>query len=794
VASWSFEKYIKILIQAFDQMDTMACIADLDGRIIFANRAALASVGTTLSEMKGRRLSDTPWRNYSENARKITDLMVIKAAEGETVRGEDFIRVPDGSLIPAIFSITPIIDHQEKVIGLVPQGNIIKELKEVQDRLESERWETREWLDCLSTCVAKCDLKGAVTSCNRAFVRALGISHEEIIGKTIYELPWLTYSEKERGRVQKAIETALGGDKVSIEVLFQTKKGEIAPFLVNMNFISDIEGRKAFLSVEAKDIAKQVELREEMFEREKQYSAKLKNEINQAIQALHETAKFNRNLIEFAPMGIIFLDADGKLIFANSGMKKKFEESGIAGNSVEGKKLSENYFSPVIESWDKVADLHEKGYEFKQGKLILNKNKKLIFEANTTNLRDIDGSLTGTIVVMNDITEKDNLENELFQARMQSEKLSSLGFLIAGLAHEINNPLTSIIGCAEYLAEDLKLKGKNGDALDVILKESRRTGQIVKNLLAFSRQSVHEKVTINMNDIITSVLDIRKYGLKDKLIKVELDLDKSLSYITGDIIQLQQVILNLINNAVDAISDFEMGGKITIRTFEKDGSVIVQVIDNGPGIPDDIYVKIFDPFFTTKKTGKGTGMGLSISYGIIKEHNGRIETDTEINKGTTFTIILPVKKTKKTKDIVYSEIWIPASVLVVDNEKHVCMCFSDYLPKLGCSVDVAYNTDEAIAKMLHNSYDLLFVDIGVPELNGMELYRRMLKDAPEYARRFVLMSGEHEPELQQFISKNDVILLLKPFERKDIKDIFCSFNRKIRGKFIDINIDTTANS
>jgi len=300
VASWSFEKYIKILIQAFDQMDTMACIADLDGRIIFANRAALASVGTTLSEMKGRRLSDTPWRNYSENARKITDLMVIKAAEGETVRGEDFIRVPDGSLIPAIFSITPIIDHQEKVIGLVPQGNIIKELKEVQDRLESERWETREWLDCLSTCVAKCDLKGAVTSCNRAFVRALGISHEEIIGKTIYELPWLTYSEKERGRVQKAIETALGGDKVSIEVLFQTKKGEIAPFLVNMNFISDIEGRKAFLSVEAKDIAKQVELREEMFEREKQYSAKLKNEINQAIQALHETAKFNRNLIEFA--------------------------------------------------------------------------------------------------------------------------------------------------------------------------------------------------------------------------------------------------------------------------------------------------------------------------------------------------------------------------------------------------------------------------------------------------------------------------------------------------------------
>lgn len=778
MAPWSFEKYVKILIQAFDQMDTMACIADLDGRIIFANRAALITVGTTLSEMKGRRLSDTPWRNYSENARKITDLMVIKAANGETVRGEDFLLAPDGSLVPAIFSITPITNHQGKVIGLVPQGKIIKELKDVQDRLESERRETREWLDCLSTCVAKCNLKGEVISCNQAFVRALGISREEITGKTIYELPWLTYSEKEREHVQKAIETALGGDKVSVEVLFQTKREEIAPFLVNMNFIPDIEGRNAFLSVEAKDIAKQVELREEMFEKEKQYSGKLKDEINKAIQALHETEKFNRDLVEFAPMGIIFLDADGKLIFANSMMKKNFEESGIASNGIEGKKLSENYFSPIIESWDKVVDLHEKGYEFKQGKLILNKNKKLIFEASTTNLKDADGRLTGTIVVMDDITEKDNLENELFQARMQSEKLSSLGFLIAGLAHEINNPLTSIIGCAEYLVEELKLKGKTGDALDIILNEARRSGQIVKNLLDFSRQSVHEKVTINMNDIIKSVLEIRKYGLKDKSIKVELSLDEQLPYVTGDIIQLQQVILNLINNAVDAISDFDVGGKITIRTFEKHGSVIVQVIDDGPGIPDDVYVKIFDPFFTTKKTGKGTGMGLSISYGIIKEHKGRIETETEIGKGTVFTIILPVKKTKKVKNIVSSEMWAPSSVLVVDDDKDVCKCFSDYLSKSGCNVDIAYNTDKAMEKMLTNSYDLLFVDIWAPELNGMELYRRMLKDAPEYARRFVLMSGEHEPELQQFIANNNIILLSKPFGQKGIKEIFCSFNKK----------------
>lgn len=223
---------------------------------------------------------------------------------------------------------------------------------------------------------------------------------------------------------------------------------------------------------------------------------------------------------------------------------------------------------------------------------------------------------------ISDVTEKNCLRSEVLQARLQSEKLSSLGRLVAGVAHEINNPLTSIIGCSEYLAKDNQLTGKTKEAVDIILNEARKSSQIVRNLLSFARQSAPEKVVANLNDIIRAVLEIRRYGLRDKGIKVNLELMTELPPAKMNVNQLQQVILNLINNTVDAISESGKGSQITIRTFVRDTLVIGEIEDDGPGISNDTFLRIFDPFFTTKSTGKGTGLGLSISYGIIREHGG----------------------------------------------------------------------------------------------------------------------------------------------------------------------------
>ena len=245
------------------------------------------------------------------------------------------------------------------------------------------------------------------------------------------------------------------------------------------------------------------------------------------------------------------------------------------------------------------------------------------------------------------VTEKNRLRSEALQARLQSEKLSSLGHLVAGVAHEINNPLTSIIGCSEYLAKDNQFTGKAREAVDIILNEARRSSQIVRNLLSFSRQSVPGKVVANLNDIVKAVLEIRKYGLRDKGIKVNLELMSELPPVKVDVNQLQQVILNLINNTVDVIEESGKGSQITIRTFVKDTMVIGEIEDDGPGIPNDTFLRIFDPFFTTKSPGKGTGLGLSISYGIIREHEGEIEVNTSLGKGTKFSIGVPVYKPER---------------------------------------------------------------------------------------------------------------------------------------------------
>ena len=395
---------------------------------------------------------------------------------------------------------------------MTSRGKTTDELREWQSRIETELRETGRLLNSLVTCIAKCDTNGVIITCNSAFVQATGLDRQEVIFKKVYELPWLTYSKKEQGRIKNALTEALTGKRCSIDALFNVKDGGVVLFSVSINPVTDEEmGQVVFLSFEAREL-------------KENYSARLK---------------------------------------------------------------------------------------------------------------------------ITDVTEKNRLRSEVLQGRLQSEKLSSLGHLVAGVAHEINNPLTSIIGCSEYLARDSQLTGKAKDAADIILNEARRSSQIVRNLLSFSRQSVPEKVWANLNDIVRAVLEIRNYGLRDKGIKVNLELMPDLPPAKVDVNQLQQVILNLINNTVDAIEESGKGSQITIRTFVKDALVICEVEDDGPGIPNDTFLRIFDPFFTTKSPGKGTGLGLSVSYGIIREHEGEIEVNTTVGEGTKFSIGLPVYRPER---------------------------------------------------------------------------------------------------------------------------------------------------
>ncbi len=242
------------------------------------------------------------------------------------------------------------------------------------------------------------------------------------------------------------------------------------------------------------------------------------------------------------------------------------------------------------------------------------------------------------LMVIKDISEIAKLQKQL----IQSEKLSALGQMIAGAAHELNNPLAGILGYSQLLLEE-PLKATVKKDIEVILNEAKRCQNIVRNLLTFARKSSSERQPIDVNAILNSVLDLNQYQLRLDFIDLVRDFDPDLPKVIGDFQQLQQVFLQLMYNAQDALTRVDKTVKeIKIITRQRQGNVEIQVIDNGKGIPPENKDKIFDPFFTTKEVGEGTGLGLSICFGIIKSHQGKMLVDSHEDTGTTFTVEIPI--------------------------------------------------------------------------------------------------------------------------------------------------------
>ena len=238
------------------------------------------------------------------------------------------------------------------------------------------------------------------------------------------------------------------------------------------------------------------------------------------------------------------------------------------------------------------------------------------------------------------VAERKRMQEQL----MTKDRLASVGELIAGVAHELNNPLTGVIGFSDLLVDRKDLPDEVKEDLAIINREARRTANIVKNLLTFARKHPEEKQPTDINRAIAAVLELRTYEQKVNNIQVNTQFTSNLPEIMANSFDLQQVFLNIIVNAEHAMLEAHRGGIITITT-EQDGDIVrASFADDGPGIFKENLGHLFDPFFTTKEVGKGTGLGLSISYGIITEHGGRIYAESEPGKGATFIVELPVSR------------------------------------------------------------------------------------------------------------------------------------------------------
>jgi len=356
---------------------------------------------------------------------------------------------------------------------------------------------------------------------------------------------------------------------------------------------------------------------------------------------------------------------------------------------------------------------------------------------------------------------------------LQSEKMSAVGQLISGVAHELNNPLTAILGYAQLLEnEDLNTRVR--DFVQKLYKQAQRTHRIVQNLLSFARQRKPQKQHVDLCKVLEDTMVLREYDLRLHNIAVQQEFETPLPGVIADGHQLEQVFLNIINNAVDAIQEKTKAGSIKTRVFVEEDSVCAEVQDSGPGIRDP--KRVFDPFYTTKAVGKGTGLGLSICYGILKEHGGDIVARNAREGGAIFQIRLPavrnpVVKTEKRRRVSAREGRLQGRILLVDDEEAVLDFVREMLTAAGAEVVASARGEEAMARLQKDSYDVVVLDSTLPgAASGIEIYEWVQKHRPGVEKNIIMTfsTDVSEGKSRRFIQETGVLRLVKPFEVADL--------------------------
>ena len=481
-------------------------------------------------------------------------------------------------------------------------------LKDITDRREAER-RYRELFDNIQEGLFFCSPDGRFVEVNDALVRMLGHdSRDELLHSDPRQV---VFPVPERHRELFAAMERDGMLRNHEEVL-RRKNGTPVHVLINAFAVKDARGQVLQYRGLMLDVTGLRAYQSEL-QRERDFSGKILNNT----QSL-----------------ILVADTAGLISYANRRWKVLgYEQQGILGRPLD-----------TVVAASKQATFKQAYFAVLDGRQVDNLELQVLhadgrvgqFSVNLSPMRDEQGQVTSIVVVMSDVTDAASLQSKL----MHAEKMAAVGQLVSGVAHEVNNPLTAILGFADLLMENPELPDSARKDLRVILQEAQRTKQIVQNLLSFARQMPPQRKPVQLNAILKRTIQLRAYDFHSRGVGVTEHYDDDLPFVIGDSQQLQQVFLNILNNAYDAVREAAGGPRIEIATTRKNDVVEVSFRDNGHGIeyPD----RIFDPFFTTKQVGEGTGLGLSICYGIVKEHGGEILcSNNKGEPGATFTVRLP---------------------------------------------------------------------------------------------------------------------------------------------------------
>src|ERR1700676_287714 len=495
---------------------------------------------------------------------------------------------------------------------------------------------------------------------------------------------------------------------------------------------------------------------------------------------LHREQEFAGRLMDSFPDLVIALDNEGRYTFVSPQI---FDILGFRPEELMGKRMGgrtdPSDRTAMLEMFDDLIfkRLSEGQIEYRTQ----HKNGAwLVFRASARPLHDETGRITGVIASARDITEQQRLQQQL----IQSERLAAMGQMIAGVAHELNNPLTAILGVTELLRAQSTDERKSRQ-LDLAHRQARRAAHIVQSLLVFSRPSTPRTTLLHLPDLLQRTLQLHEHSLRTNHIQVDLPARPDLPTVSGDPNQLTQVFLNLIVNAEQAIREVRDRGTLRIRLGVVGERVLITFQDDGVGIRRELLPRIFDPFFTTKRPGRGTGLGLSICMAIVREHNGDISAQPLPDGGSVFTVSLPVctqavlvpdpnpapsrRAHTRTPE---APILAGKRVLVVDEEQGIRELVTDSLTARSMSVDCASVSERALELASTNFYDAILCDLNLESESGMpasgfDLYdhiRKNLTSRSAVMPLFIFMTGD----LVDFASDEQLmrqgsLILQKPF-------------------------------
>ena len=589
------------------------------------NSSFLTNNNMTLDAVRGQHCYDIPQRVRGECQIAVGDCRFRNVIEKGN--SESFVRKhydEDGKVRYTSIVGAPWRDRNGAVVGMIEITRDITQRIRLEEDLQLMEVHLQRLMEMAPQATWIKDRNGRYNDVNPATCKLFGKDAGEIMGRTDFELFPRDAAEKLKNGDQDALKK---GDSVSYQIELVLNNCKFYLSIVKFPML-DKEGKRTAVCCIAEDVTAQKE----------------------AEIQLKSTREYLQNIIDHSPVLIITSNLDGNIVSFNRGAE---ESLGYTADEVIGKSGSLLFIDPSLRE-DLLNQVRKTGKPIRDYSLELKRKNgsPLPVSMTLSQLQDTSGRMIGIVGISKDISQRKALMGQI----IQSERQAAVGRLASGVAHEINNPLAIISEIAGFLNEMMEEGAgvQNGefmdelrDGLPKILKHVKRGKDITTRLLTFARKTEDRVQVADVNASLEEILPFLEKQARLANVTIHRDYQKELSKVPIEELQLQEIFINLITNAIQALEDRERGN-IWLTTREEDGKVTISVRDDGKGIDDSVRDRLFDPFTTTKPTGVGTGLGLSICYGIIKRHNGEIRVVSDQKKGTTFFVILPVVRLRKT--------------------------------------------------------------------------------------------------------------------------------------------------